>query len=60
MAKGIKNEYKMKCKKCGAELPIFNEKGQHNFCPLSLPNGKIIDVCMKCKMQEIVEKWRKI
>jgi hypothetical protein len=51
---------KIKCQKCGVEFSPFNEKGKHNFCPLSLPNGKIINVCIKCKMEEIVKKWEKI
>ncbi len=50
---------KVKCPKCGAELPPFNEKGNHNFCPTNDENGEIISVCMKCKMGEILEKWKR-
>jgi hypothetical protein len=58
--KGLKMDAKMKCQnqKCNAELPIFDEKGNHNFCPQVQKNGKIIDVCMKCKTAEL-EKIRK-
>lgn len=50
---------KMKCPKCGVELPVFNEKGQHNFCPSStVIKGKIVDICMKCKMEEVVKVWQ--
>lgn len=52
-------EKKIKCPKCGVELPLFNEKGQHNFCPTSIPNERIIDVCIKCKIEAIVERWKK-
>lgn len=57
------------CPKCGAKLPLFNEKGQHNFCPTLWEDSKtvdgvwhpqkIIEICMKCKMEEVVEKWRR-
>ena len=44
------------CPKCGVELSLFNEKGQHNFCPTSASKGRIINICMKCKIEEIVAK----
>jgi len=47
------------CPKCGVKLPLFDEKDQHNFCPSSeaLP-GRIVEICMKCKMEEVVAKWK--
>jgi len=50
--------HKMKCPKCGIELSVFDKDGKHNFCPASTPDGKIINLCMKCKMEEVVEKWK--
>jgi len=51
-------EYKQTCPKCGRKLPLFNEGGQHNFCPSSeFEQGKIVDLCMKCKMEEVVALW---
>ncbi|MCX6721235.1 MAG: hypothetical protein NT026_01380 [Candidatus Staskawiczbacteria bacterium] len=53
-------ENKIKCPKCGVELPQFDERGQHNFCPTSeFVPGKILNVCMKCKMEEVVREWKK-
>lgn len=49
-------EIKHKCLRCGVELPEFDEKGQHNFCPASTPEGKIISLCMACKMQVLSER----
>ncbi|KKQ18575.1 MAG: hypothetical protein US31_C0003G0004 [Berkelbacteria bacterium GW2011_GWA1_36_9] len=49
---------KIKCPKCWVELPLFNEKGQHNFCPtISIGKNKIVEICIKCKMEEVVKKW---
>lgn len=48
----------MKCSKCGVELPVFNGKGQHNFCPSSeAVKGRIVEICMKCKMEEVLARW---
>ncbi|MGD0577253.1 MAG: hypothetical protein ABSA74_04210 [Candidatus Staskawiczbacteria bacterium] len=56
------------CPKCGREYPIWRlhlyigEKAMrlaHNFCPADDPSGKIVELCMKCKMDGVVEKWRK-
>ena len=38
--------------KCQESGPMFNDKGQHNFCPTSGKNGGVITVCMKCKSAE--------
>lgn len=56
--KELENDQLLKiCPKCNTKLPIFNEKGMHNFCPASTPNGGIIDICMKCKMDEVKKHW---
>lgn len=52
------SDFKTKCPKCKVELPVFNENGQHNFCQASMPSGGIVNLCMKCKMDEVVEKWK--
>jgi len=55
------------CKKCGKSYPTWRlhlfsgEKRKrlaYNFCPSSeaIP-GRIVEICMKCKMEEVVEKW---
>lgn len=46
-----------KCPICGIELPCFNKHGNHNFCPASTSKGKIINICMNCKMETIIRKW---
>ena len=49
-----------KCLKCGIELPDFTKDGKHNFCPSSEAfKGRIVEICMKCKMEEVVEKWNR-
>ena len=45
------------CEKCGKQGPVFNETGQHNFCPTSAVGGDIITVCMECKINEEVARW---
>ncbi|OGZ64233.1 MAG: hypothetical protein A2998_00355 [Candidatus Staskawiczbacteria bacterium RIFCSPLOWO2_01_FULL_37_25b] len=55
------------CKKCGKSYPIWQlhlflgEKRKrlaHNFCPSSEAiKGRIVEICMKCKMEEVVKKW---
>jgi hypothetical protein len=51
---------KIKCPKCGVESSVFDEKGQHNFCPSgSAPLFKIVEICIKCKMEEVIAKWKK-
>ena len=48
------------CPKCKKEPPSFDENGKHNFCPSSeFEKGKIVEICMKCKMAEVIEKWEK-
>jgi hypothetical protein len=49
----------MHCERCNKSAPIFDENGQHNFCPASTEDGKIIYLCMSCKMEEIAEMRRK-
>lgn len=50
--------YLKTCPKCKVKIPVYNEEGKHNFCPSSeFEQGKIVDLCMKCKMEEVVEKW---
>jgi len=45
-------EYKQICLKCGAEMKA------HKSCPSSeFKKGKIVDLCPKCKMEEIVAIW---
>lgn len=46
------------CPKCGIKLPFFTEDGKHNFVPSVDQNGKIINLCMKCKMEEVTRKWK--
>ena len=58
-----------RCPKCGKLFPIWRlrlfsgEKRKrlaHNFCPSSKAfSGKIVSICMECKMEEVVEKWKK-
>lgn len=44
-----------KCEICGIELPDRKDDGRHNFVPLFDPlDGKIKEVCLKCKMREVV------
>ncbi|MCX6760425.1 MAG: hypothetical protein NTW46_03740 [Candidatus Nealsonbacteria bacterium] len=50
-------EYEKICPKCEIKLPYFTKDGKHNFVPSVNQNGKIIDICMKCKMEEIIKKW---
>ena len=55
------------CKKCGKFLPIWRlhlfsgerrERLAHNFCPSSeTVKGRIVEICMKCKIEEVVAKW---
>ena len=55
-----KEELDMKCPKCGIRLPIFNEKGQYNFCPTSsICKNKIVEICIKCKIDEVVKIWER-
>jgi uncharacterized Zn finger protein (UPF0148 family) len=47
-----------KCPKCGIELLMMDKDGKHNFCPSSEAfSGRIVEICMKCKMEEVVAKW---
>jgi len=57
------------CEKCGGSYPIWRlhlfsgeqkKRLAHNFCPSSeaFP-GRIVDICMDCKMKEVVAKWKK-
>lgn len=47
------------CPKCSIKLPLFAKDGKHNFCPSSKAfEGKIVEICMKCKMDEVVEDWK--
>lgn len=46
------------CPLCKKELPLFQENSYHNFCPHSLDGGKIVDVCIICKMMFIDGKWQ--
>ena len=51
-------ECKRICLKCGVQSPVFTEDGKHNFCPSSEAfKGRIEEICMKCKMEEITAKW---
>jgi hypothetical protein len=53
-------DIQMKCPRCGKEYPVMGmrlfsgeteERPAHNFCPtLDATTGKIVEVCMKCKM----------
>ena len=45
------------CPKCNIKLPLFDEKGAHNFCPTASSNGEIVNICMKCKMDEVKKHW---
>jgi hypothetical protein len=57
-----------KCPKCGKSLPIWRlrlfsgeqrKRLAYNFCPSSeaFP-GRIVDICMNCKMKEVFAKWK--
>ena len=51
-------EYEQTCPKCGVKLPPSSEEGKHNFCPSSeFIRGKIVEICMECKIQEVVAIW---
>jgi len=52
-------ESEQRCLKCGQWLPMFAEDGKHNFCPASTKDGGIINLCIKCKVEEVIEAWRK-
>ena len=43
------------CAKCGKSLPIVSDEGKNNFCPASDGTGKIINLCMECKIKDIAE-----
>ena len=45
------------CPRCGKNYPLFNDEGKHNFCPTVGPNGQPKNVCIDCKMKDIVRKW---
>lgn len=45
------------CPLCHTELPLFTEGGKHNFCPANAKDGRIIDICIKCKMKEVTDRW---
>lgn len=55
------------CPKCGKSYPVWRfhlfyeetkERLAHNFCPSSeaFPS-RIVEICMKCKIEEVVAKW---
>jgi primosomal protein N' len=43
----------MKCPRCGKELPEYDEKAQHNFCPTCSDGQNVVFICMDCKMSEL-------
>ncbi|MFH1656621.1 MAG: hypothetical protein ABH956_02500 [Candidatus Nealsonbacteria bacterium] len=47
------------CSECGKKLPCYNQEGMNNFCPKSFNGKEVKNVCMACKMQEVVVCWRK-
>ncbi len=55
---GNKQEHMKKCPGCRKELPLYNKKGNHNFCPTSIGKG-IIEICMDCKMIGITDRSKK-
>jgi len=46
------------CQICQEKLSIFTKGGKHNFCPGSFQNGQIVNICIKCKMKEILKAWK--
>jgi len=48
-----KFEHVMICSECGVTLPFCGSDGNHNFCPKSVENERIVQAYMKCKMKEI-------
>ena len=56
------------CPKCKLEYPVWrlcrysgemHTRLAHNFCPANTPEGQIVSLCMKCKMDEIKARWAK-
>lgn len=45
------------CPRCGKKAPEFNEQEKHNFCP-TVEDNKTINICMECKMKEILLSWK--
>ena len=63
------NNPELICPKCGKSYPVWRlhlflgeqqKRLAHNFCPSSEAfRGRIVDICMKCKMEEIESLWNK-
>jgi len=49
MTTAIVEESLMTCRLCGKQLPLFDGKGQHNFCP-AIFGGNVINLCIDCKV----------
>ncbi len=45
------------CPKCKIKLPSFDERGMHNFCPKVSDTREIVNICIKCKMDEVKKHW---
>ncbi|MGA2417690.1 MAG: hypothetical protein ABSF55_00365 [Candidatus Staskawiczbacteria bacterium] len=47
----------VECPICHVKSPLMNSDGKHNFCPHSTEDGKVISICMGCKVDRIGWKW---
>ena len=56
------------CPKCGKSYTIWqyyfnSQEGKvkvgHSFCPKPAPGGKIINICIDCRVQEIKDGWHR-
>lgn len=63
------NNLELVCPKCGNSYSIWclrlydgecQKRLAHNFCPSNeaFP-GRIVDICMRCKMEEVESLWNK-
>lgn len=46
------------CPICKRELPVFDAEDRYNFCPSArVVEDQVVDICRKCKIDEIVLLW---
>ena len=47
---------KKECPICHKKLTIMTEDGKHNFVPHLWTDKRIVDICIKCKVNAIAKK----